>query len=114
MQPNQSKISVNTTQGLYFFNPEEIIRLEASSNYTFLHFVNRKPILVAKVLGDYEELLSVFGFVRTHRSHIVNKKHILFIDGSGQIIMQDTSRAGISRRKKKEVLKELRNYRQAS
>ena len=103
------KLPVSTSEGLYFFHADEIIRLEASSNYTYIHFTNRKPLLIAKVLGEYETMLDPLGFVRTHRSHLINKKHIRFIDVSGQVIMQDTSRAEISRRKRKEVMKELRS-----
>ena len=103
------KITIATSEGLYFFPAEEIIRLEASSNYTCIHFTNRKPMIIAKILSDYEQMLSGLGFVRTHRSHLVNKKHILFVDTYGNIIMQDTSKAEISRRKRKEVMKELRN-----
>ena len=47
-------------------------------------------------------------FVRTHRSHLVNLKYVLFIDGNGQIIMKDESKASISRRKKKDVMAEIR------
>jgi two-component system, LytTR family, response regulator len=101
------KLTVSTAEGLYFYNPEEIIRLEASSNYTYIYFTNRKPVLISKVLGDYEEILSAAGFVRTHRSHLVNKKHISFIDSYGNIYMQDDSKAELSRRKKKEVMRAL-------
>lgn len=105
---DDARVSVSTSEGLYFFNPSEIVRLEASSNYTYIHFINRKPMLIAKVLGDYEDMLSSLGFVRTHRSHLVNKKHILFVDSKGNIFMQDASKAGISRRKRTEVMKALK------
>ena len=104
-----SRIPVTTCEGLFFFRPDEIVRLEASSNYTFIHFVNRKPMLIAKLLGDYEVMLTEYGFIRTHRSHLVNKRYVTYIDMQGNIIMQDSSKAGISRRKKKDVLKVLRN-----
>lgn len=107
-QVSASKLAIATYEGTYFFNPQEIIRLEASSNYTYIYFTNRKPILIARVLADYEVLLSSFGFVRTHRSHLVNKQYVMFIDSSGKILMKDESRAEISRRKKKVVMKELR------
>jgi len=103
------KIALCTSKGTYFFPPEEIIRLEASSNYTNIYFINHRPIMAAKVLKDYEELLVPFGFVRTHRSHLVNKKHIMFVDIAGNIVMQDTSKAEVSRRKKTEVMKALKN-----
>lgn len=100
-------ISIPTNSGVYFFHAEEIIRMEASSNYTCIYFTNRAPLVMAKILGDYEAMLAAHGFVRTHRSHLVNKNHIRFIDGAGNIVMRDTSRAEIARRKKKEVMKAL-------
>jgi two-component system LytT family response regulator len=102
-------LQIATSQGFYYFNPDEIIRLEASSNYTYLYFTNRKPMLVAKVLSDYETILGQAGFVRTHRSHLVNRKHVLFLDRSGNIIMKDASKAEVSRRKRKVVMDALGN-----
>lgn len=102
------RLAVATSEGLYFFHAGEIVRLEASSNYTYIHFTNRKPMLIAKVLGEYEELLSNVGFVRTHRSHLVNRQYITFIDGKGKIVMEDNSRIEISRRKRKQVLNVLK------
>lgn len=99
-----AKLRFNTMEGSFFFSPDEIIRLEASSNYTYVYFTNRKRMLISKVMGEYADLLCSLGFVRTHRSHLVNSKHILFIDSTGKIIMQDASEAEISRRKKKEVM----------
>jgi two-component system LytT family response regulator len=106
---NNTKIAIATMDGRYFFNPEEIVRLEASSNYTNIYLLNKKKMLTAKVLKDYEEQLEPLGFVRTHRSHLVNKRYISFVDGKGNIIMQDTSKAEISRRMKSRVMKVLVN-----
>lgn len=93
------KLAVPTSEGVYFYDPNDIIRLEASSNYTYIYFTNRKPLLISKVLGLYEELLSSVCFVRTHRSHLVNRNHIICIDQLGRVVMKDESRAEISRRK---------------
>ncbi|MBC7850007.1 MAG: LytTR family transcriptional regulator [Chitinophagaceae bacterium] len=103
------RISFATLEGTFFFKPQEIVRLEARSNYTYVFFTNRKPLLVSRVLGEYDEILSGAGFVRTHRSHLVNRQHILYIDSSGSITMLDSSKAEISRRKKREVMQTLRN-----
>ncbi len=68
---------------------------------------------MAKVLADYEEMLIPFGFLRTHRSHLVNKKHIETVDDSG-IHMKDSSTIEISRRKKRDVLREVQFLPQAA
>lgn len=107
---NNVRLAVATSEGLYFFHADEIVRLEARSNYTYIHFTRRKPMLIAKVLGAYEEQLSNAGFVRTHRSHLVNRQYITFIDGQGNIVMEDNSRIEISRRKRKVVMNDLKKH----
>jgi len=54
-------------------------------------------------------MLQPFGFLRTHRTHLVNRKHILCITPEGNIIMKDSSVAEISRRMKSGVMKVLKN-----
>lgn len=104
-----STISLATSEGRYFFNSEEIIRLEASSNYTRIYFTNNTKLISAKVLKDFVQLLEPFGFVRTHRTHLVNRRHILCITPDGNIIMKDSSVAEVSRRMKSGVMKVLNN-----
>ena len=84
-------------------NPDQIIRLEASSNYTYMHFTDRPPMLMAKVLGKYEALLRPYGFIRTHRSHLINQAHIGRIVSGDRLQMVDAFVAEISRRKRSEV-----------
>ena len=108
MNIQHSTISIGTSEGKYFFKPEEIIRLEASSNYTNIYFSNKKKMITAKVLKEFEEMLEPFGFVRTHRTHLVNRQHILCVTHDNNIIMKDSSVAGISRRMKTGVMKILK------
>jgi len=98
-----SKVSFPYKGGTHFIHPDQIIRLEADSNYTYIYVQDRKPLLMAKVLADYESLLQPFGFIRTHRSHLVNRIHISRLDIKGSIIMDDESIAEISRRKRKHI-----------
>ncbi|HUR30421.1 MAG TPA: LytTR family DNA-binding domain-containing protein, partial [Saprospiraceae bacterium] len=90
-------IAVSTMQGHFFFKPEEIVRLEAQSNYTQIFLLNNKKILASKVLKDFVGSLEPFGFVRTHRSHLVNKNYITSVNHAGTIVMNDSSTAAISR-----------------
>ncbi|MCU0375035.1 MAG: LytTR family transcriptional regulator [Chitinophagaceae bacterium] len=54
----------------------QIVRIEACSSYCRIYFTNRQPLLVAKVLQWFEDCLAPAGFVRTHRSHLVNAAYI--------------------------------------
>lgn len=105
---HSSTIMLNTANGCYVFTPQEIIRLEASSNYTKIYFSNKTKMLSAKVLKDFAAILEPMGFLRTHRTHLVNRQYIHCITPAG-VVMKDASIAEISRRQKTAVLKQLRN-----
>lgn len=98
------RLVLSTTKGIYFFLPQQIVRLEARSNYTRIYFSNHYPLLTSKVLKNYETILRPYGFIRTHRSHLVNKNLIMKVDNEGDIVMQDMSKAEISRRKRSKVM----------
>ena len=97
------KVRIPYKGGYHMLKPEEIIRLEALSNYTFIHVAGRKPILMAKVLSAYESLFEPFGFIRTHRSHLINPTHIRVVHKKGTVEMDDESQAEVSRRRRKEI-----------
>lgn len=109
MLQQPATITLVTAEGNYFFSPDEIVRLEASSNYTKIFFSNQSKMIIAKVLKEFAEMLQPFGFVRTHRTHLINRQHILCITREGHIIMKDASVAEISRRMKSGVMKVLKN-----
>ena len=106
-QRSKKRIVFSVTNLLLFLSPAQIVRLEAKSNYTKIFFDNMQSVITTRVLKEYEVLLTPLGFVRTHRSHLVNKNRIVKIDNSGNIFMDDLSTAEISRRKRTEVLKQL-------
>lgn len=103
------KIAVPSTEGVHFFNVEDILRLEADSSYTHIHLAGKKPFVASKTLRHFEEMLEEFGFIRTHKSHLVNPKHITRISNdSSFVLLTDGSQVEISRRKKEEVQEHLK------
>jgi two-component system, LytTR family, response regulator len=102
-------ITIATTNGYFFFSPQEIVRLEACSNYTNIYFTNKKKMLTSKVLKEFAAVLEPMGFVRTHRTHLVNKQHIAFVSHNGNVVMKNESVAEISRRMRSGVMKLLKN-----
>jgi len=101
------RLTVATTEGTFYFQPQEIVRLEANSNYTFIHFTNRAKLFTARVLKDFAAHLEPIGFIRTHRTHLVNPAYITYISPDGKVKMKDESVAEISRRKRTEVMGKL-------
>lgn len=103
------RIAVPTTQGVFFFTVEEIIRMEADTSYTHIHLVNKKPFVASKTLKHFEDMLDGFSFIRTHKSHLVNPRHISRISNDHDfVILSDGAKVEISRRKKEEVFQQLK------
>ena len=101
------KLALSTSEGTFFFDPADIIRLEGESNYTRFFFANHKPVLVSKTLKEYEELLNAHDFIRVHKSYLVNRRFVQHMDRDGVLWLTDGSHILVSRRKKDEVMKEL-------
>lgn len=100
---SEFKLALSTSEGIFFFAPAEIIRLEGENNYTRFIFNSRKPMLVSKTLKEYDDLLKEYGFIRIHKSYIINRHFIVSIEKDGYIKMKDGAMVEISRRRREEV-----------
>lgn len=113
----QNIIRVPTSDGIVTINRDDIIRVQAISNYSKLFFAvpgkgGRKTLVVAKVLRWFEENLGTENFVRVHRTHIVNKKFISNYINSpvhpahgGKLFLSNGELIEVSKRKKPFFLK---------
>lgn len=99
----QFKLAIPTKEGIHFYLPSEIVRFEAMGPYTQICLAGKRRLLVSKSLGEYEELLRDHGFIRTHKSHIVNRTFVSFLDHDGFVVLHDDTRVEVSRRRKEEV-----------
>lgn len=95
------KIVLRDNKSLYFIKVNDILNCEAQGSYTTFYITNGDKIVVSKSLREYEALLSPFGFIRTHNSHLVNPKKITRLDKSdgGFLILENGSTVPISQRK---------------
>ena len=100
---SELKLAIPTSDGTYFYHTTEIIRCEADSNYTLLHMTGNRRLLSAKTLGDYDEMLSPMGFLRVHKSHLVNQLHVANLLGKDYLLMKDGAEVEVARRRKEAV-----------
>ncbi len=107
-QQDEQAMKLTLTNGdrTYFVSPAEVTHCTADDNYTELHTVDGRRFVSARTLKDYEEMLAPIGFLRVHRSSLVNKSQIAHLD-DGHVVLKNSTRVEISRRKKDEVLKAL-------
>ena len=105
----QLRLALPSREGIHFLMPRDIVRCEAAGNYTVFHLEGGKQHVASKTLGEYEELLGNHHFIRTHKSHLVNRDFISFIDHNGFVVLKDDTKVEVSRRRKGEVLEALKN-----
>lgn len=105
-----SRITLATSQELLLVNTDDIIRIEASNNYSHFYFTNRPRVIVSKTLKEFEEQLGALHFFRVHQSHLVNLKHVESVhSGDGDYAMlTQAHRVEISRRNKAAFLQLLK------
>lgn len=95
------KLAIPSVDEFSFVKITDIIRCEASSNYTIIYLANGKKIVAPKTLKEFEGLLASEGFFRVHQSHLISLNHIRqFQKNKNKIIMNDASEVEVSRRKK--------------
>ncbi len=93
-------------QGFSIVDTNDILYLEADTNYTVFHLTNLKKIVVSKSIKEYEEVLDPGVFFRVHKSSIINLKYLVEfsrVDGY-YAVMQDGSSIAVSRRKLQEFI----------
>ena len=100
------KLTLTTGDRTYFITPAEVTHCTADDNYTELHTGDGRRFVSARTLKDYEDMLAPLGFLRVHRSALVNKAQITHLD-DGHVVLKNNTRVEISRRKKEEVMKAL-------
>lgn len=101
------RLALPTKEGVHFLVPQEIIRCEAMGNYTRFFATRDRRYMISRTLAEYDALLVPHNFIRTHKSHLVNKSQISFVDHDGFVVLKDGSRVEVSRRRKGEVLEAL-------
>ena len=107
---NRQKIAVHGMHEVSFVPVDEIVRMEADDNYTFVITSTGNKFHASRTLKEFDEMLSSeMGFMRVHKTHLVNTHHIvrfLKTDG-GCLEMSDGKKVEVSRRKKQEVMEKL-------
>lgn len=100
------KIVLPLIDGFEVVAVKDIIRCEANDNFTDFHFISRPKMMICRTLKFYEQLLADAGFVRVHKSHLVNIDYVKkYTRGKGgQLTMEDSSVIDVSPNKKEEII----------
>jgi two-component system LytT family response regulator len=110
--PQKMKLCIPSLKGFQVVELKDILYCEASGSYTNFHFTNQPLICSAKPIFEYEEMLADSGFVRIHKSFLVNLLHIKeYVRGEGgTVILSNNQEIEVSRRKKDLFINKMKDY----
>ncbi len=103
------KLVLRTAGDIHILNVREIIRCESDNSYTTFFLENGEEIVVSRGIKEYDDLLKDHGFIRPHRSHLVNLDHVRRLDKSdgGFLILKNGKEIPVSARRKQSLLQIL-------
>lgn len=105
----EQRIALTTLKETRFVKTGEIMRCESSNNYTTFFLQDGGELLVCKPIYEYEEILTGYGFIRCHQSHLVNTRFVKSWkkEYGDFLLLTNGAEVPISRSKKEIVKKAL-------
>ncbi|MEZ4984480.1 MAG: LytTR family DNA-binding domain-containing protein [Saprospiraceae bacterium] len=108
--PTPERIALPVGHELLFVNVADLLYMESDGAYVSVYLVGQnKPVLLAKSLREFVELLNNPQFFRVHNSYLVNMRHIQKIirtDG-GEVVMANGRSLPVARAKKQELMSRI-------
>lgn len=100
------RLALPVASGYELIPVRDIVRLEGGGNYTDIYMTDGKKKTVTKVLRFFEEVLEGKGFMRVHKSHIINLENVSgYHKGrGGSVVMSNGHEVEVSPGKKDDLL----------
>lgn len=87
MKPAPADIAVRSHDKVEYIPVREILGATAQGNYIALHLQNR-DVLHRATMASFSAVLAEAGFVRTHRSHMVNPDRVVSAQARGSRVRE--------------------------
>ncbi len=102
-------IALPDQNGFAIIDVDKIIRCEGMRNYTRIIFKEEEEKIVSRTLLEFENLLTPLGFVRIHRSHLVNLVNVVrYIKAQGGMVeLRSGELLKVSPKHKEDLLNKL-------
>ncbi len=96
---SKKRIIVNCSDCTYMLSPDQIVYLESNGSSTSFLLNDNMKFTSSYPIKDYQESLSGNGFLRCHRSFLVNLAHVYKIEKEGFIILTNKSTIPIAQQR---------------
>jgi DNA-binding LytR/AlgR family response regulator len=84
-----------------------VVLLEGDINYTIFHLENGKQNVVAHSIKFFEPFLETHGFLRVHRSFMINPNHVKNLNKELYTVTMNNGREAVISRRKKNLFRIL-------
>jgi DNA-binding LytR/AlgR family response regulator len=84
-----------------------VVLLKGSVNYTTIHLQNGKTKVVAHTLKFFENYLQSHGFLRVHRSCMINPNFVIEYDQDQEVLLMENGHQENVARRRKNILRNL-------
>ncbi len=103
------KIALPYQNGVTFAEIKNVVYCESDNNYTRIHTVDGNHYMVAKTLGDIQEVLEERNFLRVHRQYLVNLNHIKkYVRGEGNyLVLSNNQSIPVARNQKDKLIEKF-------
>ena len=104
------RLVLKTTENMHIVEVENIMYCEANRGYTCFYLSDKSKITVSVTLGEYEDMLNDFDFIRIHHSYLLNINYIKRFNKTdgGTIVLKNDTSLPVATRKREQVLEVLR------
>ncbi len=105
----ETKIVLPVLEGLEVIKAKAIVRCEAHDNFTKFHLQEGDVRTICRTLKHYSEILEPLGFLRIHKSHLINTDKITkYVKGKGGFIrLSNSDEVPVSPTKKELLMRVL-------
>lgn len=103
-------ITIKSATKIEFVNVDDIVYCMADDVYTHIQLMDR-TITASKTLSAFESILEGHSFFRISRSNLINTNFInTFYKDRNQVLLQGDILLDVTRRRRVEFLKELKDF----
>lgn len=104
-------IALPEQNGFAIIRVNDIVRCEGMRNYTKIIFRDAEAKVVSRTLLEFENLLVPLGFVRIHRSHLVNIVNVVryLKSNGGMVELKTGEQLKVSPKHKEDLLNKILN-----
>ena len=107
--PKYKRIVLPTKESFQFLELKDIMYIQIESSYTTFIDIKQKKHIVSKPFKEYAELLEDFGFIRIHRSSIINPNYVnkIIRTRPSSVVMKDGTKLAVSKSRREFLINQL-------